>query len=132
MTEELVLPINRGHNQQLDKKKKKKSARMYKWAHCALSQHVLTKPVVACEMGKLYNKETIIELLLSEGRSQAAAWIEHVEKLKDVVELKLTPNPEYQKKRKKPHRYDPHHQCQVPGRGGGVAGHGPGRPQHHG
>lgn len=81
-------------------KKNKESVRMYKWAHCALSQQVLTKPVVACEMGKLYNKEAIIELLLSEDRSQAPAWIEHVEKLKDVVELELTPNPAYQKKRK--------------------------------
>jgi hypothetical protein len=81
-------------------KKDKESIRMYKWAHCALSQRFLTKPVVACEMGKLYNKEAIIELLLSEDRSQAPSWIDHIQKMKDVVELELTPNPSYTLKRK--------------------------------
>jgi hypothetical protein len=78
--------------------KDQNTMRMHKWAHCALSQHLLAKPVVACEMGKLYNKEAIIELLLSDDRSQAPSWIEHVEKLKDVVELDLAPNPAYQPK----------------------------------
>jgi len=69
--------------------------RMYKWQHCALTQHPLTKPVVACEMGRLYNKEAIIELLLSQDRSTAPKWSEHLKQLKDVVELQLTSNPAY-------------------------------------
>jgi len=73
--------------------------RLYKWQHCAISQHILNKPVVACEMGRLYNKESVIELLLSKDRSAAPARTEHLEKLKDIVELKLTPNPAYNDKR---------------------------------
>merc|ERR1712025_108788 len=65
------------------------------WQHCALTQHPLTKPVVACEMGRLYNKEAIIELLLSQDRSTAPKWSEHLKQLKDVVELQLTSNPAY-------------------------------------
>ena len=48
---------------------------MYKWDHYAPSQQVLTKPVVACETGKLHNKEAIIKPLISEDLSQAPAWI---------------------------------------------------------
>lgn len=44
-------------------------------------------------MGRLYNKEAVIELLLSKDRSQAPAWIRHLERLKDVVELELAVNP---------------------------------------
>ena len=38
--------------------------RLYKWQHCHLSQQKLAKPIVACELGFLYNKEAIIEKLL--------------------------------------------------------------------
>lgn len=69
--------------------------RLYKWQHCAITQEPLRKPVVACEMGRLYNKESIIELLLNKDRVNAPANTEHIEKLKDVVELQLTPNPAY-------------------------------------
>ena len=34
--------------------------RLYKWQHCAITQHFLSKPVVACEMGRLYSKEAVI------------------------------------------------------------------------
>ena len=34
--------------------------RLYKWQHCAITQHFLNKPVVACEMGRLYSKEAVI------------------------------------------------------------------------
>jgi len=69
--------------------------RLYKWQHCAITQEPLRKPVVACEMGRLYNKESIIELLLNKDRSNAPANTEHLEKLKDVVELQLQPNPAF-------------------------------------
>lgn len=76
------------------------SIRLYKWAHCALSQQVLHKKgIVACEMGRLYNKEAVIELLLSKDRSGAPAYTTHIEKLKDVVELDLTLNPAYDSRR---------------------------------
>jgi len=76
------------------------SIRLYKWAHCALTQQVLSKKgIVACEMGRLYNKEAIIELLLSKDRSGAPAYTSHIEKLKDVVDLDLTLNPAYDSRR---------------------------------
>merc|ERR1712130_16118 len=58
-----------------------------------LSQQVLAKKgVVACEMGRLYNKEAVIEMLLNKDRSTSPPWASHIEKLKDVVELDLTIN----------------------------------------
>lgn len=71
--------------------------RIFRWQHCAISQQPLRKPVMACELGKLYNKESIIELLLEKDRSTAPANTEHIEKLKDVVELQLTVNPTFDK-----------------------------------
>ena len=29
---------------------------LFRWQHCAISQEPLRKPVVACELGKMYNK----------------------------------------------------------------------------
>ena len=58
------------------------------------------KGVVACEMGRLYNKEAVIEMLLNKDRSASPPWASHIEKLKDVVELNLTINPAYEAKRK--------------------------------
>ena len=81
----------------LKKKPEKKDSdghRLYKWQHCALSQEPLRKPVV-CQMGRLYNKEAVIELLLSKDRSGAPSWSKHLEKLKDVIELQVTANPAY-------------------------------------
>ena len=74
------------------------SVRLYKWQHCALTQEPLDKPIVACELGRLYNKEAIIEKLLnakSEGSSQGA---DHIKSLKDVKELQLEPNPAFKDK----------------------------------
>jgi len=69
--------------------------RMYKWQHCAITQERLRKPVVACELGRLYNKESVIELLLNKDRTNAPANTEHMEKLKDVIELQLHDNPAF-------------------------------------
>lgn len=69
--------------------------RLYKWQHCAITQEPLRKPVVACELGRLYNKESVIELLLNKDRSNAPSNTQHLEKLKDVVELQLTANPAF-------------------------------------
>lgn len=74
------------------------SVRLFKWQHCALTQEPLDKPIVACELGRLYNKEAIIEKLLnakSEGSSQGA---DHIKSLKDVKELQLEPNPAFKDK----------------------------------
>lgn len=47
----------------LKKKPERKDSdghRLYKWQHCSITQQMLTKPVVACEMGRLYSKEAVI------------------------------------------------------------------------
>jgi hypothetical protein len=75
--------------------KDKDSSRLYRWQHCAITQEPLKKPVVACEMGRLYNKEAVIELLLNKSAERSAR-NEHLEKLKDVVELDLSDNPAYE------------------------------------
>ena len=79
--------------------KDKDSVRIYKWQHCALTQEPLEKPVVACELGRMYNKEAIIEKLLnakSEGTSSEPDYVaNHIRNLKDVKELQLEENPAF-------------------------------------
>ena len=56
--------------------------------------------MVACELGRLYNKEAIIEKLLnakSEGKSESNT-ADHIKSLKDVKELQLEPNPAFKDK----------------------------------
>lgn len=79
------------------KKKEQKdrtSVRVYRWRHCSVSQTPLRAPVVACQLGRLYNKDEIITRLLN--KTQEASNIPHIRGLKDVKELQLTPNPAYE------------------------------------
>ena len=41
-------------------KKDKDFVRIYKWQYCHLTQQKLTQPIVACQLGRLYNKEAIV------------------------------------------------------------------------
>lgn len=72
--------------------KDKTAERAFRWKHCAISQQPLQQPVVSCELGRLYSKETVLETLLNkvEGTPAVAA---HIRTLKDVKELQLTENP---------------------------------------
>lgn len=70
--------------------KDKNSERLYRWQHCAVSQAPLQTPVVACELGRMYNKEEVLTRLLDRTAEPAMA---HIRGLKDVKELGLTPNP---------------------------------------
>ncbi|XP_005090121.1 replication termination factor 2 [Aplysia californica] len=74
--------------------KDKDSVLAFKWKHCAISQEALVKPVVACELGRLYNKETVLEFLLDKSKFEVAAQFDHIRGLKDIKELNLTDNPE--------------------------------------
>jgi len=85
--------------------KDKDSLRAVKWQHCHLSQQKLTKPIVACELGFLYNKEVIIEMLLdskankdSQSKNDIGS---HIRSLKDIRELELTDNPAFRHDAKK-------------------------------
>lgn len=65
----------------------------FRWQHCALGQEPLRHPVVACELGRLYNKDTVIESLLDKDNKPAV--VSHIRGLKDIKELKLTDNPDF-------------------------------------
>ncbi|CAL1537574.1 unnamed protein product [Lymnaea stagnalis] len=78
--------------------KDKISELAFKWKHCAISQEVLIKPIVACELGRLYNKESVLEFLLDRSKFEIASQLEHLRGLKDVKELNLTDNPESRSK----------------------------------
>ncbi|KAG6938622.1 replication termination factor 2 domain containing 1, partial [Chelydra serpentina] len=64
------------------------------WYYCTLSQEELRRPIVACELGRLYNKDAIIEFLLDKSSDkslvQAASYIRSI---KNVTELNLADNP---------------------------------------
>ncbi|XP_030068504.1 replication termination factor 2 [Microcaecilia unicolor] len=65
-----------------------------RWHYCALRQEKLCKPIVACELGRLYNKDAVIEYLLdksSEKTVMEAA--SHIKSIKNVIEMNLTDNP---------------------------------------
>ena len=88
--------------------KDKDSVRIYKWQFCNLTQQPLVRPIVACELGSLYNKEAIIEKLL-ENKSGSQengdkllpeAATDHIKSLKDVKELQLADNPDYDRNSK--------------------------------
>ena len=46
--------------------KDRDSERLYKWQHCFLTQEPLGKHIVACQLGRVYNKEAVIERLLDK------------------------------------------------------------------
>ncbi|KAF8991376.1 Rtf2 RING-finger-domain-containing protein [Cyathus striatus] len=65
-----------------------------RWFFCALSKRKLQEPIVSCALGKIYNKDSIIEYLLDKSLYGDGEKIcGHIKSLKDVKELKLTPNP---------------------------------------
>ncbi|BGP41131.1 Replication termination factor 2 [Rhodotorula kratochvilovae] len=69
------------------------------WAFCALSKLPLAPPVVACPLGRMYNKDALISHLLAPTLAQSPFGADgqqvagHIRSLKDVVTLHLTPNP---------------------------------------
>ncbi|EFP03312.1 hypothetical protein CRE_28280 [Caenorhabditis remanei] len=67
-----------------------------KWRNCQLTQLPLKKPVIACRFGKLYNKEDVINAILSKTISKSAA-ASHIKGPRDFVELKLSDNKDFKK-----------------------------------
>jgi len=65
-----------------------------RWFFCALSKRPLQEPIVSCDLGKLYNKDAMIEFLLDRSAFGDGEEIcGHIRSLKDVKTLSLTPNP---------------------------------------
>lgn len=81
-------------NKQNDQQRDKNADLSAKWQFCSLSGLRLKKPIVACQLGRLYNKDSIIEYLLeskasSSTSSSTSSTVSHIKSLKDVKELKL-------------------------------------------
>lgn len=60
-----------------------------KWYHCAISQEELREPIVSCELGNLYRKESVLEYLLDKSKASTDV-ARHIRSLKDVKQLVLT------------------------------------------
>ncbi|ESN96033.1 hypothetical protein HELRODRAFT_135186, partial [Helobdella robusta] len=79
-----------------EEKIEKKDSLNTKWRHCAMSQEPLQKPIVACELGRLFNKESIIKYLIDKSSgpsSSRGSTFSYIRNLKDLKELKLMKNP---------------------------------------
>ncbi|KAK3743697.1 hypothetical protein QZH41_002842 [Actinostola sp. cb2023] len=70
-----------------------------KWFHCAITQESLRAPIVSCELGKLYNKESLLEYLLDKEAATTEV-ANHIRSLKDTKELVLTENAAFEEKSK--------------------------------
>ncbi|CAL8340386.1 unnamed protein product [Merluccius merluccius] len=67
-----------------------------KWKYCALSQEKLRRPIITCELGRLYNKDAVIEYLLDKTAERPNTEVAtHIRGMKDIKELNLTDNPEW-------------------------------------
>ncbi|XP_005392324.1 PREDICTED: protein RTF2 homolog [Chinchilla lanigera] len=67
------------------------------WNYCTLSQEILRRPIVACELGRLYNKDAVIEFLLDKSAEKALGKAtSHIRSMKSVTELKLSDNPAWE------------------------------------
>ncbi|KRT80941.1 hypothetical protein AMK59_5695 [Oryctes borbonicus] len=73
--------------------KDKDSELSFQWKHCCITQQALKAPIVTCGLGRLYNKEALIEALINRDILPESA--HHIKNLKDVKTLNLTPNPAY-------------------------------------
>lgn len=58
------------------------------WTCCYLSKEPLERPVVACGLGRLYNKDAVVKYLLN--KTTSIPEFEHIRSLKSVFEVKLT------------------------------------------
>lgn len=64
--------------------------RLSKWLNCALSSEPLREPCVTDRLGNLFNKEALVEALLSKRLPKEFGYIKG---LKDMVNIKLTAIP---------------------------------------
>lgn len=64
----------------------------YYWSHCSLSQKPLTPPIVSDSTGNLYNKDAVLEDLLSadkHGQESNERRAGTIRTLRDVVEVRF-------------------------------------------
>ena len=63
-----------------------------RWHHCAASGQPLREPLVACELGYVFNKEEVMKQLLTKTLHENFS---HLRKLKDLFEIKMEQSPDY-------------------------------------
>ncbi|TRY61444.1 hypothetical protein TCAL_06247 [Tigriopus californicus] len=80
---------------QKKEQKDKDSDRLTRWQHCHLTQEALGRRIVACQLGRLYKKEAIIERLLDQEKPFPPD-CNHIKSIKDVKDLELVENPSYE------------------------------------
>ncbi|KAJ3183927.1 hypothetical protein HDU87_006045 [Geranomyces variabilis] len=69
------------------------------WFFCQLSKQPLVQPVVADMLGRLYNKDAVLEYLLRKsGYGDGDLICKHITSFKDVTTLNLAPNPLFTEK----------------------------------
>lgn len=67
-----------------------------KMHNCAASGKPLELPIVACELGYIFNKEDILKMIATK---TVPAHLKHIRKLRDLFALELTENPNYNDKK---------------------------------
>lgn len=78
-----------------------KLAKQDSFKYCTVSKEPLRSPVVMCSSGRLYNKESILKVLLERrmltdsGPTESLATVAHIKGIKDVKKLNLTSNPAF-------------------------------------
>lgn len=77
---------------------------------CALTGQRLTNPIVACELGYLYNKEALLNAMLENSLGQSFS---HIRGLRDVVTLRLSPNPSFDESKEVSGEYSAMFVCPV-------------------
>jgi hypothetical protein len=79
-----------------DKKSIDKDLRSHlAWTTCALSKEPLADPIVCCALGRLYNKEALVEALIRrKSTKKSDPFIEHIQSLKDIFNVHFERNTE--------------------------------------
>ena len=68
--------------------------KLAKWTRCQLSGEVLQAPCAADELGHLFNKDAVVQALVSK---TIPAALSHICNLRHLIDLKLEKNPNYSK-----------------------------------
>lgn len=63
-----------------------------RWTTCFISKEPLTRPIVACTLGRLYNKDEVIKFLINRQDYDPAlkAELDHLKSLKTLINCNLT------------------------------------------
>ena len=70
-----------------------------RWSCCALTGEELQPPIVACELGALYNRESVLRFLLGKlsfpfnNQDAVQHAFGHIKSLRSVLDIRLAPDP---------------------------------------